>query len=115
MEANTQPAQTGMQNTEVRVQASPRGKLIKIESGPPGEEPVQGEVRYGISYEELYTLKGRLLTLIDATFSEPKQCKAQKDLVWQTLKSWMEGIALGAENDEAGLEGQCGPNPESSF
>lgn len=47
---------------------------------------------YPVNYEQVYNLKGRLLTLIDATFTDPEQRKAQKDVVWQTLKAWMDDI-----------------------
>lgn len=45
-----------------------------------------------INYEEVYNLKGRLLTLVDATFQDPQQRKAFKDLVWQSLKGWFDDI-----------------------
>lgn len=61
-----------------------------------------GETRYPINYEELYNLKGRLLTLIDATFTDQQQRKAHKDVVWQTLQSWMRDI-------ESAAEGRCQP------
>ena len=51
-----------------------------------------GERKYPINYEEVYNLKGRLLTLIDATFTDPAQRKAFKDVAWQTVRSWMEDI-----------------------
>lgn len=51
---------------------------------------------YPINYEELYNLKGRLLTVIDATFSDPMQRKAQKNVVWQTLQAWMHDIERAA-------------------
>jgi hypothetical protein len=47
---------------------------------------------FPVNYDELYNLKGRLLTLVDATFTDPEQRKAQKDMVWQTLRSWMDDI-----------------------
>lgn len=53
-------------------------------------------VAYPINYDELYNLKGRLLTLVDATFTDPQQRKAQKDLVWLTLRDWMEDVSSGA-------------------
>jgi hypothetical protein len=56
------------------------------------EDGSRGEVAYPINYTELYNLKGRLLTLIDATFTDPQQRKAHKDVVWQTLKAWMDDI-----------------------
>lgn len=58
-----------------------------------------GEVAYPINYEELYNLKGRLLTLIDATYTDPQQRKAQKDIVWQALQHWMADIESAAGAD----------------
>lgn len=57
-----------------------------------------GTTAYPINYDELYNLKGRLLTLIDATYTDPEQRKAQKDLVWQALKSWMDDIAHSGQD-----------------
>jgi hypothetical protein len=51
-----------------------------------------GEVRHPINWNHVYNLKGRLLTLIDATYTDPEQRKAQKDVVWATLRDWIEGI-----------------------
>jgi hypothetical protein len=45
-----------------------------------------------INYDEVYNLKGRLLTLVDATLVDPQQRKAFKDLVWQTLRQWYEDV-----------------------
>lgn len=66
------------------------------------EDGSVGETRYPINYDELYNLKGRLLTLADATFVDPQQRKAFKDLTWQTLQAWMSTIeADGTWRDEA--------------
>lgn len=54
-----------------------------------------GARAYPVNYEQLYNLKGRLLTLIDATYTDREQRKAQKDVVWQTLKAWMDDIERG--------------------
>lgn len=51
-----------------------------------------GENCVPINWEELYNLKGRLLTLCDATFSDQQQRKAFKDVLWQTLQRWMIDI-----------------------
>lgn len=51
---------------------------------------------YPINYEELYNLKGRLLTVVDATFTDQQQRKAMKDIVWQTLQAWMGDIERAA-------------------
>lgn len=63
-----------------------------------------GETRYPVNYEELYNLKGRLLTLMDATFTDREQRKAMKDMVWQTLQAWMKDIET---------EAMWQPQPES--
>jgi hypothetical protein len=60
--------------------------------GPLRFEKGDGHVveAYPINYDELLNLKGRLLTLADATFTDPEQRKAHKDLIWQALKAWMQ-------------------------
>jgi hypothetical protein len=70
-----------------------------------------GETRYPINYEEVYNLKGRLLTLIDATNGDPQQRKALKDLVWQTLQHWMNDIqqAAGREPSPVGVNSEDKP------
>lgn len=65
-----------------------------------------GEIRYPINYQELYNLKGRLLTLIDATFTDPAQRKAHKDIVWQTLQHWMADI----EHSRSDVASKPGPD-----
>lgn len=53
-----------------------------------------GACAWPINFEEVYNLKGRLLTIIDATFTDPQQRKAQKDVVWQALQAWMSDVVL---------------------
>jgi hypothetical protein len=55
-----------------------------------------GAIAYPINYEELYTLKGRLLTIVDATFQDPEQRKAFKDVLWQAMRGWMDDIERNA-------------------
>jgi hypothetical protein len=63
-----------------------------------------------INYDELYNLKGRLLTLIDATNGDQQQRKALKDLVWQTLQHWMKDIERSAGiTDTLPLSGHSDP------
>lgn len=45
-----------------------------------------------INFDEIYNLKGRLLTIVDAAVSDPEQRKAQKDLVWRALREWAEDL-----------------------
>jgi hypothetical protein len=61
------------------------------------EEGTLGATAYPINYDEVYNLKGRLLTIIDATFPDPEQRKAQKDIVWGELKRWMDDIVRDGE------------------
>lgn len=71
-----------------RLPAEKRHSLIAYQN----EDGTEGGVAFPINYEELYNLKGRLLTLIDATFTDPEQRKAQKDVVWQAVRQWMDDI-----------------------
>ena len=48
-----------------------------------------GMVAYPINFEEVYNLKGRLFTLIDASFADKQQRKAFKDMTWSTITQWM--------------------------
>lgn len=65
---------------------------------------------YPINYEEVYNLKGRLLTLVDATFADPEQRRAHKTLVWGVLQDWMKDIvarsgdALDVQLTASGVE-----------
>lgn len=62
-----------------------------------------GEVAYPINYSELYNLKGRLLTLIDATYTDPQQRKAQKNVVWQALQTWFHDIETAGGGEPLGI------------
>lgn len=77
------------------------------------EDGTVGATAYPINYEELYNLKGRLLTLIDATFTDPEQRKAQKDVVWHTLRDWMDGIIEtgGSDVEELRAEFKASQEP----
>lgn len=68
-----------------------------------GDDGNIGEQRFPINFEELYNLKGRLLTLIDATFTDPQQRKAQKDVIWQALQHWMHDIERAAGHEPGGV------------
>lgn len=62
-------------------------KKIKVidENGAP-------QVYYSIlQYEDVCNLQGKLLTIIDACISEPKQNKAIKDIIKEKL--WFEWVA----------------------
>lgn len=54
-------------------------------------DPIHDEaagVAWPVNFEEVYNLKGRLLTIVDATFSDPEQRKAFKDILWVALRGW---------------------------
>jgi hypothetical protein len=61
-----------------------------------------GATAVPINYDEVYNLKGRLLTLVDAAFTDPQQRKAFKDLVWSTLRQWYEDTERDATWQPAG-------------
>jgi hypothetical protein len=63
------------------------------------DEGTVGVQAIPINYTELYNLKGRLLTLVDATFTDPEQRKAHKTMVWHTLQDWMRDLENGAGTD----------------
>jgi hypothetical protein len=78
-------------------------------------EGVAGSVgctAYPINYEEVYNLKGRLLTLVDAMFADPAQRKAFKDLVWNTLRDWMENVEHAADGFRPPDDSSTGSDPE---
>jgi hypothetical protein len=67
------------------VRVSADGRLIRIEAA----SGMSGRELYGLNWEELDNLLGRILTLADAAFAEDRQCKAFKDGVRQHFKEWM--------------------------
>lgn len=80
-----------MQESDTRtLPFAERHRELQFQDYPDG----QIEAAHPINFRELYQLKGRLLTLVDATFTDPAQRKAQKDLVWQTLQAWMEQTVM---------------------
>lgn len=77
------------------------------------EDETIGQSGFPINWEDLYNLKGRVLTLCDASFSDQQQRKAFKDVLWQTLQHWMRDIekscgyegfdGIGVDSDEPKL------------
>ena len=45
-----------------------------------------------INYNDAYTLIGRMLTYVDATYSDKEQREAQKSIVKREIKGWMVGL-----------------------
>ncbi len=58
---------------------------------PDGGRRLGSDVLPVVPLEYTNNLTGRLLTIIDATFSDPEQRKAMKDLFSQSLWSWYSG------------------------
>lgn len=82
-------------NTNTTNPAAPSVLPLERRYGPLNFQNTDGTtgcVAYPINYDELYNLKGRLLTIVDATFTDAQQRKAMKDIVWQTLRAWMTDI-----------------------
>ena len=65
-----------------------------------GSDGVGYSEGYPINHEDLGNLRGRLLTLIEASTSDPEQRKATKDVVSQILRAWLNDI-----------ERDCGSSP----
>lgn len=95
MSGTTNPSAPTVLHVERRHQAI----LFRERPDLLAEEQSPATVCYPINYDEVYNLKGRLLTLVDATIADPEQRKAQKGLVWQTVRSWMEDIVSAAGYD----------------
>lgn len=82
-------------NTDCGVQVSLNGMLIRITRN----HEQTGETRYGLNWTEFDNLVGRLLTLCDATFTDPIQRKAFKDMVRQHVKEWVTACIVDAHAD----------------
>lgn len=84
----------------------PNARLVRRGRGegpnPESDDPSIYALLPHFGWTTVSCLKGRLLTLIDATFTDPQQRKAQKDVVWQVLRSWMESIEAAAGHEPLG-------------
>lgn len=81
LQGNTILAQKRIELDKVKVETSDGIVLLETEG-----------VKCMINFEEVDTLVGRLLTYIDATFTDTIQRKAQKDLVKQTVRGWYDDL-----------------------
>jgi hypothetical protein len=95
----TAPVTAGSDEATVAVIPSKR-TMVRVEQ----TDLDPGCLAFPVNYEDLRNLKGRLLTLTDATFTDPQQRKAQKDCIWQVLQAWMSDV----EHD-CGYGGTIGP------
>ena len=78
-----------------RERAHRAGKLIN---------PLNGEQQIFalLGYDDVRTLEGRLLTIVDATFGDPQQRKAFKDLVRKEL--WFNWVRyLDTDSEHVGM------------
>jgi hypothetical protein len=92
-------------NEDVKLKVSLNGKLILVHRGErkEGDEGPLATELYGLNWEEFDQLTGRLLTLCDATFTDPVQRKAFKDMVRQHIKEWVTACIVNASAD-AGIK-----------
>jgi len=90
-------------NTDVEVKVSINGRLIVVKRGGDDEKGAFYDERYGLNWSEFDNLVGRLLTLADATFTDPIQRKAFKDLLRQHVKEWVTDCIMDAASD-AGIQ-----------
>lgn len=89
-------------NTDVEVKVSVNGRLIVVKRGDE-KAGLSYDERYGLNWSEFDNLVGRLLTLADATFADPIQRKAFKDLLRQHVKEWVTDCIMDAASD-AGIQ-----------
>ena len=57
----------------------------------PEDRPFASEVKYEFYTPHISHLEGRMLTLVDASISDPEQRKALKDLFRQDIWTWAMG------------------------
>lgn len=93
-------------NADIKIRVSLNGKLISVSSDDPAAKEGWNRELYGVNWSEFDNLVGRLLTLADATFTDPTQRKAFKDLIRQHIKEWVQDIMLEAARD-AGVDRHC--------
>ena len=67
--------------------------LAEFEPDSDGTKRVSGEFLPVIGINDMNNLSGKLMTLIDATFSDAEQRKAMKDLFTQTAWGWFHDRA----------------------
>lgn len=92
-----------MENNDQSIVVSLNGKLLRVYRGRDEKgESTSGEELYGLNWHEFDILVGRLLTLCDAIFTDPRQRKAFKDMVRQHVKEWVTSCIVNAAAD-AGL------------
>ena len=82
-------------NTDCGVQVSLNGRLLRVTR----DNERVGEELYGLNWHQFDNLTGRLLTLCDATFTDPTQRKAFKDMVRQHIKEWVTACIVDASAD----------------
>lgn len=76
---------------ERTVYVSVDGRMTRVDS------PVDSRDFVAIDWRDVKHLTGKLLTLCDATFTDPTQRKAFKDRVKEDLRTWMERLVDDAE------------------
>ena len=58
------------------------------------------QVKYQFHTNHIGMLEGRVLTLVDATFGDPEQRKAFKDVIRQTIWEWAIGNNEATDDEE---------------
>jgi hypothetical protein len=66
------------------------------------------EVKFGMEVNRLRVIRrwqvdnlvGKLLTHLDATFADPRQCKAQKDIVRQLTYNWFSDSTIEGMHED---------------
>lgn len=75
-------------------------KDVEVDSPLNGQQPLFALLGYG----DVRTLEGRLLTIMDASFGDPSQRKAVKDLVRQAIWwHWVPNLHTDPDQHTGGM------------
>lgn len=75
-------------------------KEVRVDSPLNGDQPLYALLGYG----DIQTLEGRLLTIVDASFSDTQQRKAFKDLVRQAIWwHWVPELDIDPSQPSGGI------------
>lgn len=71
-------------------------KILAIGIREEGDESGYIENITPLYHNDVENLLGKILTYVDATYSDPQQRKAQKDLARQTVYDWSAKLSTGS-------------------
>lgn len=70
---------------------------VAVENNSPGEGPKYNSSSPIVEHYDIDNLVGKLLTYVDATYSDPMQRSAHKDLIRQSVWDWYKHHSKNGE------------------